>query len=207
MGTDQQHAALEQAPAQRIAVVTAVGDDCAAVVAEGVLVRPGARQSAPRCFPPASLPPDWPRPIGFPKEHLGRRPPPSTSCLCRVWFRRRTRPLFRRSKTAIQKRLTPVQLAALVQLREKLSPYLEPYPVLFPLAQPAPAGAGTGIFLGQIPPTRPSLEPPQDAFKHAPVFGPRPTATPTLGQKRFDPGPLLIGQECFLHPQLLTKMP
>src|SRR6185312_16289859 len=74
-----------------------------------------------------------------------------------------------------------------------------------PLPQSSPARAGTGIFFGQVPPPRAGLENPQNAFEHAPVLRPRPTTTAFLGQKRFHPGPLLVRQECFLHPQFFTK--
>lgn len=46
-------------------------------------------------------------PGGCPKEFLCRRPPPSTSFPCRVWFFRHTSPLFSRRKTAVNKCFAP----------------------------------------------------------------------------------------------------
>jgi hypothetical protein len=93
----------------------------------------------------------------------------------------------------------------LVQLGEELPPDFEPQILFLPLAQAPPAGAGTGVLLGQITPPRPGLEHPKNAFQDPPIVGPRPASTVHLRQQRFEPAPLFVRQECFLHPQFFTK--
>src|SRR3569832_2384778 len=156
------------------------------------------------CSPPGSLPPGWPRPVGFPEEHPGRRPPPSTLCLCPSWFCRRRRPLFGRSKTAIQKRLTPVQLAFAIQFGQELPPDFEPRPILFPKPQTPPAGARAGVSFGQVLPAGSGFEHPKDAFQNLLVVGPETTKTKTQKQQQNKEQPLFVREEYVSHPQLFT---
>src|SRR5882672_6464046 len=102
----------------------------------GLLV---GRGLVPRFSRPVSLPRATRSPSGFPKEHLGRRPPPSTSFPCRAWFCRCRRPLFSGSETPVDKTLAPVQLAARIQFGQEASPHFEPDIVLLPQVQSAPA--------------------------------------------------------------------
>src|SRR5215831_10925889 len=91
-----------------------------------------------------------PSPGGVPEEHLRRRPPPATLCLCPVWFCRRRPPFFGRGKTAVGKGFRPIQLALGVELAEESAPGLQPDVVLCPIPQASPAGTGGGIPLGPI---------------------------------------------------------
>ena len=71
---------------------------------------PGQRaapRSAPRSVQSTRLRAGTPRPSSFPKEDLGRLPPPSTSYPFHVGQYRRRPPFFSRGKTAIGKRLGP----------------------------------------------------------------------------------------------------
>ena len=70
MRTNEQHAALEQTPAQGIAVVTVVGDNPQWLLLWTPRVRHAAPRFTPGCFRPRSLPPDWPRPVGFQRNTL-----------------------------------------------------------------------------------------------------------------------------------------
>jgi len=67
------------------------------------------------------------------------------------FFRLRS-PFFRESKTAVQKRLAPAQLLALVQLAQKRALDIQPNTLLLPVAQPPPAGRRTRIFLRYVLP-------------------------------------------------------
>src|ERR1700686_1240392 len=109
---------------------------------------------------------------GLPEEHPGRRPPPSTSSPCPAWFSRLRSPFFRGSKTAVQKRLTPVQLLALVQLAQKRTPDIQPYALLLPVAQPPPAGRRMRIFLRQVLPAGTAPQNPENPFEHPLVLDP-----------------------------------
>jgi hypothetical protein len=75
----------------------------AAAVFVDALGHRGAQIFGPARFRPKSLPPGCPRPVGFPEEHLGRRLPPSTSCLCRAWFCRLRSPFFSGAKLPSRK--------------------------------------------------------------------------------------------------------
>jgi len=59
-------------------------------------------------------------------------------------------------------------------LTEKETPQSQPHLFLFPIAQPPPAGAGTGILFGQIAPARSTAQHPQDAFQNRAILGTRP---------------------------------
>src|SRR5688572_31293221 len=134
-------------------------------------------------------------PGAFPEEHLGRRPPPSTSYPCRVWFCRRRRPFFCRGEAAVAEGLAPVELAFFVQLAQEHAPDLEPQAGFFPVAQATPAGGRRGKILRQILPSRAAAQNPQDAFQAGTILRGR-TATlarsPGLRQERFDPFPLCV---------------
>ena len=75
-----------------------------------------ARPPAPASARSTRLRLGTPSPGSFPKEDLGRLPPPSTSYPFRVWSARHRPPFFGRGKTAVSKRLGPVELALLIQL-------------------------------------------------------------------------------------------
>ena len=79
-------------------------------------VRAEARRPAPGSVQSTRLRPGTPSPSSFPKEAPGRLPPPSTSDPFRVWFYRHRPPFFRRGKTAVGKRLRPIELALFVEL-------------------------------------------------------------------------------------------
>lgn len=134
----------------------------------------------------------------FPKEDPGRRPPPSTSCPCPAWFFRLQRPFFGRSKTPVQERLAPLQLVPLVEFGQKRPPDLEPDPLLFPVAQPAPARGWRGELLGQILPASAAAQNPQNTFEDLAVGGARPSAaSPRTWTRKQGPDllPLGVGQQ------------
>ena len=91
-----------------------------------------------------------PRPGRFPKEALGRLPPPSTSDPCPVWSHRGRPPFFRRGKTTVGKRLRPVQLASFIELAQQRSPRLQPDGLRFPTAEPTPAGTRRGVSCREV---------------------------------------------------------
>jgi hypothetical protein len=135
---------------------------------------------------------------GLPEEHPRRRPPPSTSSPCPAWFSRLRSPFFRGSKTAVQKRLTPVQLFALVQLAQKRAPDVQPNALLFPVAQPPPAGRRMRIFLRQVLPASAAPQNPENPFQHSPVLDPRTATLMVLGRfgkQGRDLLPLRFGQQ------------
>lgn len=152
--------------------------------------------SGPTSLPMAKLPQ-----FCFPKEHPRRRPPPSTLCLCPCGCFPRRAPFFGGSETPVDEALAPIQFFPSVQLGKKHTPDFQPQILLFPIAQPAPASAGAGVFLWQIAPTCSGFEDPKNTFQDAAIVAPRTTATAALRQERFDLFPLLVGQECFSHPQ------
>src|ERR1700756_5541489 len=92
----------------------------------------------------------------LPKEHPGRRPPPSTSSPYPAWFFRLHRPLFRGSEATVHERFAPLQLLALVQLAQKHAPDFQPDLLLLPVSQSPPAGRRRGKLLGEIAPTSPA---------------------------------------------------
>jgi len=92
----------------------------------------------------------------------------------------------------------------LVQLGEELAPDSEPGSILFPQAQTPPTRAGAGIFLGQVSPPRAGSENPKDPFQNKPIVRPRSAFAGTLGEQRFDVGPLFVGQKYISHPQLVA---
>src|SRR5579864_7452095 len=107
----------------------------------------------------------------FPEEHLGRRPPPSTSFPCPAWFSRFCSPFFRRSEAAVQKRFAPVELLALVQFRQECAPNGEPDPLLFPIPKSPPARCRCRKLVGQILPASPAAQNPQNPFEHLAIAG------------------------------------
>src|SRR5713226_8462749 len=117
----------------------------------------------------------------FPEEHRSRRPPPSTSSPCPAWFFRLRSPFFRGSKTAVQKRLAPLQLLALVQLAQKRPPDVQPNAPLLPISQSPPARRSMREFLRQILPASPAPQNPQNPFQHTAVLDPRTTALALFG--------------------------
>ena len=181
MWTDQLDAAPMQSSSQGIAVVGPVGNEPSR---PGLGTAPAGPRHAllpKRAFAPRSLPPARRGPSGFPKEYLGRRPPPSTSCPCPAWFCRPRRPLFGGSETSVDETLAPVQWAPPIPLGQKLSPHLEPYLLRLPQAQPSPAGGRADAKVRwQIAPPRASLEDPKDAFEYGTIVFPRTTRTGVL---------------------------
>src|SRR5258708_17042199 len=135
----------------------------------------------------------------FPKEHRSRRPPPSTSSPCPAWFFRLRSPFFRGSKTAVQKRLAPLPLLALVQLAQKRPPDVQPNAPLIPISQSPPAGRRMWEFLRQVLPASPAPQNPQNPFQHTAVLNPGTTALSLfrrLGEQGRDLLPLPFGQQC-----------
>src|SRR5215831_18374446 len=133
----------------------------------------------------------------LPKEHPGRRPPPSTSSPCPAWFFRLQGPFFRRSETAVHKRFAPLELLAFVQLAQKGPPDFQPDLLLLPVAQAPPAGGRRRKFLGQITPASAAAQNPQNAFQHFAVVLPGPSSLGTFGPFREqgpDLFPLGVGQ-------------
>src|SRR6516164_625847 len=133
----------------------------------------------------------------FPEEDRGRRPPPSTSSPCPAWFFRLKRPFFRRSKTAIQERLAPLQLPALVQLAQECAPDFQPDALLLPIPQTPPARRRMGIFLRQILPASTAPQDPENSFQHATILYPRAATLARPGwfrEQRRDFLPLRFGQ-------------
>src|SRR6266404_592705 len=134
----------------------------------------------------------------LPKEHPGRRPPPSTSSPYPAWFFRLRRPLFRWSKTAVHKRFAPLQLLAFVQLTQERAPDFYPHLLLLPVAQSPPTGRRRGKLHRQITPASPAAQNPQDAFQHFAVVGRRSSALgafPSFREQGPDLFPLGIGQQ------------
>src|ERR1019366_8172466 len=109
----------------------------------------------------------------LPKEHRGRRPPPSSSSPCPAWFFRLRSPFFRRSETAVQERLAPLQLPAFVQLAQKRPPDFQPDALLLLVPQPPPAGRGMRVLLRQVLPSCAAPQNPQNAYQHATILDPR----------------------------------
>src|SRR5579863_886439 len=135
---------------------------------------------------------------GLPEEHPCRRPPPSTSSPCPAWFFRLRSPFFRGSKTAVQKRLAPVQLLALVQLAQKRAPDIQPNALLLPVAQPPPAGRGMRILVRQVLPAGAAPQNPENPFQHPTVLDPRAATLAVLarfGEQGRDLLPLRFGQQ------------
>src|ERR1700680_4212236 len=120
----------------------------------------------------------------FPKEHRGRRPPPSTSSPCPAWFFRLRSPFFRRSETAVQKRFAPLQLLGVVQLAYKRPPDVQPNAPFLPVSQSSPARRRMREFLGHVLPASPAPQNPQNPFQHMPVLDPRTTALALFGRLR-----------------------
>jgi hypothetical protein len=85
-----------------------------------------------------------------------------------------------------------------------LPPNFKPSAILLPQTQTPPARAGTGIFVGQVLPTRTGPEYPEDAFQNEPIISPRPTLADAFRQQRRDLDPLFIGEKYVSHPQLFT---
>jgi hypothetical protein len=158
-----------------------------------------ALRGSPRAsFPRAGLPPGRQSEGGLPEEHPRRRPPPSTSSPCPAWLFRLLRPFFRWSKTAVQKRLAPLQLLAFVQLAQKRPPDVQPNTLLVPIPQLPPAGGRMWIFLRKILPTSAAPQNPQNPFQHTTVLDPR--AAPLalfgrFGKQGCDFLPLRFGQQ------------
>ena len=84
-------------------------------------------------------------------------------------------------------------MAAAVQFAKERAPDLEPHVFFVPLLEPPPTGRSAGIFAREIAPARAGLEHPENAFEHAPIVGPRTTATFMFWQERRDALPLFIG--------------
>src|SRR5882762_4201459 len=134
-------------------------------------------RGSPRAsFPQAALRAGMQNKGAFPKEDPGRRPPPSTSCPGHAWFFRLQRPFFGGSKTPVQERLAPLQLFPLVEFGQKRPPDFEPDTLLFPIAQPAPAGGWRGELFGQILPARAAAQNPQNTFEYLAVGSAWPSA-------------------------------
>src|ERR1700680_1947388 len=167
---------------QRIAVVGFVGDH--------------AHRLLP--WPSRTMAPGMQNKGGLPEEHPRRRPPPSTSSPCPAWFFRLLRPLFRRSKTAVQERLAPLQLLALVQLAQERTPDRQPNALLVPVPQSSPARGRMWILFRQVLPASAAAENPQNPFQHPTVLDPR-TATLAVpgwfGEQGRDFLPLRFGQQ------------
>src|SRR5882672_8318723 len=188
MRGDQFDASRRQSLAQRIAVIGAIPRH------DLVGLRGSKRASLPR----AGLRPERQSKAAFPEEHPGRRPPPSTSCPCPAWFFRLSSPFFCRSETAVQERLAPVQLLALVQFRQKCAPNGEPDPLLFPVSKPSPARGGRREFVRQILPASAAAQNPQNPFENFAILGSRPATVPGIArfrQQRSDLLPLGVGQQ------------
>src|ERR1700680_41468 len=134
----------------------------------------------------------------FPEDHRARRPPPSTSSPCPAWFFRLRSPLFRRSKTAVQKRFAPLQLLPFVYLAQKRSPDVQPNAPLLPVSQPPPARRRMREFLRQVLPASPAAQNPQNPFQYTAVLDPRTTTVALfgrLGEQGRDFLPLRFGQQ------------
>jgi len=85
-----------------------------------------------------------------------------------------------------------------------LPPDFKPGAILLPQTQTPPACAGTGVFVGQVLPTRAGSEDPEDAFQNEPIISPRPAVADAFRQQWRDLGPLFIGEKYVSHPQLFT---
>jgi hypothetical protein len=112
------------------------------------------------------------------------------------------RPLFCRGKRAIGKSLFPLQSPLLIQFAEKGSPDLQPDALLFPIPQPPPACArGRILSPGQVLPSRPTPQHPEDAFETRPITNWPAASFGRLfrfGKQRSDLGPLFVGQISWL---------
>src|SRR5258707_13445693 len=134
----------------------------------------------------------------FPEEHPRRRPPPPPSSPCPAWFFRLRSHFLRRSKTAVQKRLAPLQLLALVQLAQKRPPDVQPNAPLLPISQSPPARRGMREFLRQVLPASPAPQNPHNPFQHTTVRNPGTTALALflrVGEQGRDLLPLRFGQQ------------
>jgi hypothetical protein len=143
-GADAAAAPPPHRPGQRCgvqAVGAAAHDEGAAPQAS----RAGARSTALR--------PGTPRPRGGPAADRGRRPPPSTSCLCPAWLCRRSPPCLRRGKTALSHSGGPVEGALGLELAPQRAPGCAPHVLCFPSPQTSPARpGGGGVFGPGFPP-------------------------------------------------------
>jgi hypothetical protein len=72
--------------------------------------------------------------------------------------------------------------------------------------EPTPASGRAGIFARQVTPARAGFEHPENAFEHAAVLGPGPSATFIFGEQRRDALPLFLRKKWLWHPQLFTKL-
>jgi hypothetical protein len=121
-------------------------------------------------------------------------------CPSPSWFSRRQSPLFGRCERAIDEGLAPVQAMVPIQLRQEGPPDLQPHSLFLPPIQTAPAGRGTGVFLGigQRLPLSPSAQNPEDSFQTLPILRPRPAsailAARQWRQERLNLRPSSIGQ-------------
>src|SRR5208283_1961823 len=135
----------------------------------------------------------------LPAEDLDRRPLPSTLSPCPAWFSRPRGPLFRRSETAVQEGLVPLQQAFFIQRPQQRAPRLQPHPFAFPLLEPPPAGRRRSKLLGHESPRRAGLQNPQNALETRPVRCPRPASivlpSPGRGEHGLHQLPLLVRQQ------------
>ena len=172
---DQFDASLLQSLAQRIGVVTAVGDHALWLLPRPAF-RPGDADFCERGLRKRNFCSERHFPAELPAEDLYRRPVPSTSCPCHAWFCRLRRPLFRRSEAAVQEGLVPLQQTSLVQCAQQRSPGIQPDALLLPLLQSPPAGRRRGKLVGQKPPRRPGLQNPQNALETGSIRSPWPAS-------------------------------
>jgi len=87
---------------------------------------------------------------------------------------------------------------------QKRTPDVQPDIILFPQAQPSPAGARRRVAWGQVTPTGTGFEAPENAFEDTPVVGPWSSGSAKLGGQRLDEPPLIITEKCLGHGQLFT---
>jgi hypothetical protein len=97
-------------------------------------------------------------------------------------------------------------VAAPVQFAKERAPDIEPHVFFFPLLESAPASRSTGILTRKIAPACAGFEHPENAFEHAAIVGPRPTATFASWKQQRDALPLFLRKKWLWHPQLFTKL-